>query len=189
MTVKSSLIVAGRQQSWRVGNHFALALRPASLLDRGSRMAKVVLGESQPGGSSAVSRTAPRPPRKAAGTYALLNLQAHRAPYPQAPLEGRRLRPQLRHLAPGFCARYSFISRRTRVSQVTPESPGTPHAMVYGLYRALPGERLFCHRRLARLLLARLDTSTAMSGPHDFAVRIKRFRQRRRQRPPRPAPR
>src|SRR5450432_4438355 len=32
---------------------------------------------------------------------------------------------------------------RTRVSQVTPESPGTPHAMVYGLYRALPGDRAF----------------------------------------------
>src|SRR5450432_1095978 len=30
---------------------------------------------------------------------------------------------------------------RTRVSQVTPESPGTPHAMVYGLWRALPGDR------------------------------------------------
>jgi hypothetical protein len=26
--------------------------------------------------------------------------------------------------------------------QVTPESPGIPHAMVYGLYRALPGARL-----------------------------------------------
>src|ERR1700682_5301067 len=55
------------------------------------------------------------------------------------------------------------------------------------LYRALPGERLFCHRRLARLL-ARLDTSTAMSGPHDFAVRIRRFRQRRHPRPPHPRP-
>src|SRR4030081_1447271 len=76
---------------------------------------------------------------------------------------------------------------RTRVSQVTPESPGTPHAMVYGLFRALPGERLFCHRRLARLL-ARLDTSTAMSGPHAFAVHLKRFRQRRRQCPPHPRP-
>src|SRR3979409_53683 len=68
-----------------------------------------------------------------------------------------------------FCARCSFISRplqsegagnagrpmrpiaacamivveRTRVSQVTPESPGIPHAMVYGLYRALPGDRAF----------------------------------------------
>ena len=66
-----------------------------------------------------------------------------------------------------FCARYYFVSRplqtegagnagrpmrpiaacamvvveRTRVSQVTPESPGIPHAMVYGLFRALPGAR------------------------------------------------
>src|SRR6202011_1210640 len=32
------------------------------------------------------------------------------------------------------------VVERTRVSQVTPESPGTPRAMVYGLYRALPGE-------------------------------------------------
>src|ERR1700716_1613026 len=29
----------------------------------------------------------------------------------------------------------------TRVSQVTPESPGTPRAMVYSLFRALPGDR------------------------------------------------
>src|SRR5450432_3803706 len=76
---------------------------------------------------------------------------------------------------------------RTRVSQVTPESPGTPHAMVYSLWRALPGERLFCHRRLAPLL-ARLDTSTAMSGPHAFAVRFKRPRQKRHPRPPHPRP-
>jgi hypothetical protein len=32
---------------------------------------------------------------------------------------------------------------RTRVSQVTPESPGIPRAMVYGLFRALPGDRAF----------------------------------------------
>src|ERR1700680_327555 len=32
------------------------------------------------------------------------------------------------------------VVERTRVSQVTPESPGIPRAMVYGLYRALPGE-------------------------------------------------
>src|SRR3979490_1086118 len=43
------------------------------------------------------------------------------------------------------------VVERTRVSQVTPESPGIPHAMVYSLFRALPGERLFCHRRLARV--------------------------------------
>src|ERR1700730_6375011 len=33
------------------------------------------------------------------------------------------------------------VVERTRVSQVTPESPGTPRAMVYGLFRALPGDR------------------------------------------------
>src|SRR6202795_5221196 len=75
----------------------------------------------------------------------------------------------------------------TRVSQVKPESPGTPRAMVYSLYRALPGERLFCHRRLARLL-ARLDTSTAMSGPHVFAVRFSSDRLSALPRPPQPVP-
>src|SRR6202166_4864899 len=34
------------------------------------------------------------------------------------------------------------VVERTRVRQVTPESPGIPRAMVYGLYRALPGDRL-----------------------------------------------
>jgi hypothetical protein len=48
------------------------------------------------------------------------------------------------------------VVERTRVSQVTPESPGTPRAMVYSLYRALPGERLFCHRRLRKLASANL---------------------------------
>src|SRR5258708_27655041 len=33
------------------------------------------------------------------------------------------------------------VVESTRVSQVTPESPGTPRAMVYGLFRALPGDR------------------------------------------------
>jgi hypothetical protein len=35
------------------------------------------------------------------------------------------------------------VVERTRVSQVTPESPGIPRAMVYGLFRALPGDRAF----------------------------------------------
>src|ERR1700761_366146 len=48
--------------------------------------------------------------------------------------------------------------------------PTFPHAMVYGLYRALPGDRLSCHRRL-RSYLRPLDTSVGVSGPHVFAVR------------------
>jgi hypothetical protein len=45
---------------------------------------------------------------------------------------GRPMRPM------AACA--MVVVERTRVSQVTPESPGIPRAMVYGLYRALPGE-------------------------------------------------
>src|SRR6266568_9551847 len=54
------------------------------------------------------------------------------------------------------------VVERTRVSQVTPESPGIPHAMVYGFLRALPGDRLFCHRHLADTS-AKLDASTEAS--------------------------
>src|SRR3982074_836171 len=35
------------------------------------------------------------------------------------------------------------VVESTRVSQVTPESPGIPRAMVYGFLRALPGDRAF----------------------------------------------
>ena len=70
--------------------------------------------------------------------------------------------------------------------QVTPVSPGIPRAMVYGLYRALPGDRLFCHRR-RRNCFRRLDTSVGVSGPHVFAVRKLRPRLRRYLRPPHPA--
>ena len=50
------------------------------------------------------------------------------------------------------------------------EASGLPCAMVYGLLRALPGERLSCHRRSTSCPL-KLDASTAASEPHDFAVR------------------
>ncbi|SHH60781.1 hypothetical protein SAMN05443248_5380 [Bradyrhizobium erythrophlei] len=73
-------------------------------------------------------------------------------------------------------------------SQVTPESPGIPRAMVYGLYRALPGDRLSCHRR-RRSCLHRLDTSVGVSGPHVFAVRLRHPRQEHHPRPPHPVPR
>src|SRR5476651_2892120 len=78
---------------------------------------------------------------------------------------------------------------RTRVSQVTPESPGIPHAMVYGLYVPSPANGSFATVAPEKLASQELDTSTAMSGPHDFAVRIKRPRLWRHPRPPHPAPR
>ena len=81
---------------------------------------------------------------------------------------GRPMRP--------IAACATIVVERTRVSQVTPESPGIPRAMVYGLYRALPGDRLFCHRR-PWSCLHELDTSVGVSGPHDFAVRLSAVRQ------------
>ena len=73
--------------------------------------------------------------------------------------------------------------------QVTPESPGIPRAMVYGLLRALPGDRAFLPPSPARIASRELDASVGASGPHDFAVRIRRRRLRHHPRPPHPAPR
>ena len=61
------------------------------------------------------------------------------------------------------------VVERTRVSQVTPESPGIPRAMVYGLY--VPSPAIGFLATVTRGTDRRLDTSTEMSGPHDFAVR------------------
>src|ERR1700688_2754225 len=58
---------------------------------------------------------------------------------------GRSVRPQ---------AAYAMVVvERTRVRQVTPEKPGIPRAMVYGLYRALPGDRAFLPPALAGMPL------------------------------------
>src|SRR6202795_3438345 len=77
---------------------------------------------------------------------------------------GRPMRP--------IAACATIVVERTRVSQVTPESPGIPRAMVYGLYRALPGEPGFLATVTPEKLASQeLDTSVGVSGPHDFAVR------------------
>jgi hypothetical protein len=69
------------------------------------------------------------------------------------------------------------VVERTRVSQVTPESPGIPRTMVYGLFRALPGERLFCHRHQRKLPSANLtpaprcqDHTTSPSASAPFVI-------------------
>src|ERR1700730_11066678 len=66
---------------------------------------------------------------------------------------------------------------RTRVSQVTPKSPGIPRAMVYGLFRALPGDRAFLPPSPAKAAFRELDASVGASGPHVFAVRVSAVRQ------------
>src|SRR5258706_4337224 len=68
--------------------------------------------------------------------------------------------------------------------QVQPETSGFPCAMVYGLLRALPGDRAFLPPSLRRSAPAKLDASVGASGPRDFAVRIAHARLARSLRPP-----
>jgi hypothetical protein len=93
---------------------------------------------------------------------------------------GRSMRP--------IAACALVTNKLTRVSQVTPESPGIPHAMVYGLLRALPGAPGFL-ATVACATSRRLDTSVGVSGPHAFSVRFRAVRHRHYQRPPHPDPR
>ena len=60
---------------------------------------------------------------------------------------------------------------RTRAYRFSGSIPAFPAQWLYGLLRALPSERLSCHRHHADTS-ASLDASTAASGPHDFAVRF-----------------
>ena len=78
---------------------------------------------------------------------------------------------------------------RTQVVTVTPESPGIPRAMVYGLFRALPGDRALLPPSFRGNNPANLSASVGALGPHDFAVRFKHARLTRHQRPPQPASR
>src|SRR5205809_4466217 len=63
-------------------------------------------------------------------------------------------------------------------------TPAFPAQWLYGLLRALPGERLFCLRRPREAFASLgLSASTAAPEPHDFAVRFRRVRLSRHQRP------
>src|SRR6516165_12011198 len=56
--------------------------------------------------------------------------------------------------------------------QVNRSNTGFPCAVVYGLLRALPGDRAFLPPSpLRSSLLTGLNASVGASGPHDFAVR------------------
>ena len=60
------------------------------------------------------------------------------------------------------------------------EHPTSPAQWLYGLWRALPGEQLFCLRSALgnRTSPRSIDASTATSGPHAFAVRFSTCRLR-----------
>jgi hypothetical protein len=75
------------------------------------------------------------------------------------------------------------------VTTSSPVKPGIPARNGFTAYFVLsPVIGLFCHRHLARLH-ARLDAGVEASGPHDFAVRVRRSRLEHRPRPPHPDPR
>src|SRR6266545_868124 len=63
----------------------------------------------------------------------------------------------------------------TRAYRFSGNTPAFPAQWLYGLLRALPGERLFCLRRHANSF-TQLSASTAAPEPHDFTVRIRRVR-------------
>jgi hypothetical protein len=102
------------------------------------------------------------------------------------------LRIQRAQGMPGaWCARSRVCNGRKVKAHALVRShrkhPAFPAQWFYGFLRALPGDRLFCHRH-PRSFLRELDASVEASGPHDFAVRSCTIRQRRYQRPPHPAP-
>ena len=64
---------------------------------------------------------------------------------------------------------------RTRAYRNGWSIPAFPAQWLYGLLRALPGERLFCLRRPREAFASRgLDASTTAPEPHDFTVRVRR---------------
>src|SRR5882757_597616 len=78
--------------------------------------------------------------------------------------------------APAVSCAMCTKSARTSI-QGSGGNPTFPAQWLYGLLRALPGERLFCLRRCAGLT-TQLDASTEASGPHVFAVRVSAVRRR-----------
>jgi len=106
--------------------------------------------------------------------------------FPPSPIRGRR---ECRAPDAPAALRAKVRVARTQVVTVTPESPGIPRAMVYGLFRALPGDRALLPPSFRGNNPANLSASVGALGPHDFAVRFKHARLTRHQRPPQPASR
>jgi hypothetical protein len=80
------------------------------------------------------------------------------------------------------------IKHTSVVTAGSPEKPGLPCAMVYGLFRALPGDRAL----LPPSLTSVPANLTPASGCQDYTTSPsagRRLRLKRRLRPPHPAPR
>ena len=70
--------------------------------------------------------------------------------------------------------------------QVSGNTPAFPAQWLYGLLRALPGERLFCHRRRARSLLANLTPAPRRQDHTTSPYASRHPRQSWHPRPPHP---
>src|ERR1019366_4586389 len=79
------------------------------------------------------------------------------------------------------------VVERTRVSQVTPETPCIPRAMVYGLSRALPGDRLV-DTVTGEVASANLTPAPRRQDHTTSPSASPRSRLQRRSRPPPPVP-
>src|SRR5438445_4113419 len=86
-------------------------------------------------------------------------------------LENRGRREDRVLAAPAVSRANAHGKRRHTSIQGSWSIPAFPAQWLYGLLRALPGERLFCHRRSTGEPV-KLSASTAAPEPHDFAVRF-----------------
>ena len=93
-----------------------------------------------------------------------------RGVYELSPHENRGRR-EYRALDAPAASRAKKTKHTSVVTTGPPGTPGIPCAMVYGLLRALPGDRAFLSPSLAEIGFRQLDASVGASGPHDFAVR------------------
>src|SRR5207247_2286358 len=75
-------------------------------------------------------------------------------------------------------SRVRFAQTKLHTSiQGSGNTPAFPAQWLYGLLRALPGERLFLPLSPSRSFASLgLNASTAAPEPHDFAVRVRRVR-------------
>jgi hypothetical protein len=76
---------------------------------------------------------------------------------------------------------HEYSQRRHRIH------PAFPTQWFYGLYRALPRGPGSFAPVTSQIVFAKLSASIGAPEPHDFAVRFKRRRLQRHQRPPQPA--
>ena len=93
-------------------------------------------------------------------------------------------RPGARRTRGPVCC-FRIGKRCTRAYRFGGSIPAFPAQWLYGLLRALPGERLFCLRRPWDAFASPgLNASTTAPEPHDFTVRLGHTRPSWPRRPP-----